>query len=179
MHDTAAATTTPRRRQRLQALALDLAVFTVAELAAAVVAIVWLLARTDAGRLDIGDGDAAVALATVSAVVPAWLAWLASHALDRTPSGATPGQRRAGLAVEAAQPRDRLLRLALDPRGLLGMLWLTALLFLGEVVMLRWVALIVTAIAAAMVVASAALWLANPGAAALHDRIARTRLVAR
>ena len=69
MHDTAAATTTPRRRQRLQALALDLAAFAVAELAAAVVAIVWLLARTDAGRLDIGDGDAAVALATVSAVV--------------------------------------------------------------------------------------------------------------
>ena len=79
----------------------------------------------------------------------------------------------------ASRARDRLLRLALDPRGLVGWLWLSALFFLGEVVFLRWVVLLVTAIVAAIVLASTVLWLVRPSRPAFSDHLARTRLVTR
>ena len=163
------------RWRRLRALASDLAVLVAAEILVAALAVIWLVARTDAGRVDIGDGDAAMAMALLAGVVPAWLAWLALHSLE----GATRGQRRAGLMVEARRRRDRLYRLALEPRGLFGWLWLAALLWLGEVFLIRWVGAFALALAAGLVIASAAQWLVRPNAAPLHDRIARTRVVRR
>lgn len=160
---------------RLRALVSDLGVLLLAEAAVAVAATIWLVVRTDRGRLDIGDGDAAIALALLGGVIPAWLAWLALSAVD----GATPGQRSAGLAVQAAHTRDRLLRLLLDPRGLIGWLWLTALLWLGEAVLVRWLALLAFAVVLGVALTSTVLWLFRPASPAAHDRLARTRLVAR
>lgn len=163
------------RGPRLRALLSDLGALLLAEAAIAVAATLWLVARTDRGRLDIGDGDAAIALALLGGVIPAWLAWLALSAVD----GATPGQRRAGLAIEAARPRDRLLRLLLDPRGLVGWFWLVALLWLGEAVLVRWLGLLAFAIVLGIALTSTVLWLFRPTSPAPHDRLARTRLVAR
>ena len=163
------------RWARLRALGRDLGALVAAETVVAALAVLWLVARTEAGRMDIGDGDAAIAMALVGGVVPAWLAWLALHSLQ----GATPGQRHAGLLVAAQRPRDHLLRLALDPRGLVGWLWLAALLWLGEARLLRWLALFALAGVVAIVAASAWLWLFGPHARALHDRLSRTTLVAR
>jgi hypothetical protein len=160
---------------RVRALVDDLAVLVAAEMLVAAVATIWLVARTDLGRLDIGDGDAAMALALLGGVVPAWLAWLALAAID----GATPGHRRAGLAIEAGRPRDRLLRLALDPRGLVGWVWLVALLWLGEAVLVRWLALLALAVVLGMTLTSLVLWLLRPENPPPYDRVARTRLVTR
>jgi hypothetical protein len=163
------------RWRRVRALADDLAVLVAAELVVGIVATIWLVARTDLGRLDIGDGDAAIALALLGGVVPAWLAWLALAAID----GATPGHRRAGLAIEAARARDRLLRIALDPRGLVGWFWLVTLLWLGEAVLVRWLALLAFAVMLGLALTSLVLLLVRPETPPPHDRFARTRLVMR
>lgn len=163
------------RWRRLRALLDDLATLLLAEAAVAVAATLWLVARTDRGRLDIGDGDAAVALALLGGVIPAWLAWLALGAVD----DATPGQRRAGLTIAATRRGDRLLRLLLDPRGLVGWFWLVMLLWLGEAVLVRWLALLAFAVALGIALTSTVLWLIRPASPAPHDRLARTRLVVR
>ena len=83
-------------------------------IAATALALAWLLARTQAGRLDAASGDAIAAAAIVGAAVPAWAAWQAArlHAL-----GATTGQARLGLAVEGA-PMRRVARFLLHPASL-------------------------------------------------------------
>jgi hypothetical protein len=160
------------RRRRAIAVAIDAATLLVAAVIISTVAVGWLLARTDLGLLEVRDSDARLGAALVLAVPPAWLAWLLPGVLR----GATPGQRRAGLEVEGSVVR-RVNRLAFHPLALPLWVWLalTALAFgtprLGVAVAF------VAALVLAMAFGSFVLWVISPTSRALHDRLARTRLV--
>lgn len=161
------------RRRRLAAVAFDLAPLVAALALALVVALAWLLWRTHAGRDDVRERDGLVAASMLAAVPPAWVAWLAPGILE----GATPGQRRAGLAVEARSTAARLIRAAAHPLAVVPWAWLTVAMLALD---LR-PAAVAFGVDAALVtlggLASIVLWGARPGARALHDRLAGTRLV--
>lgn len=144
-------------------------------LIAAVVAVAWLLLRTRAGAVDVGAGDAAFAFALVLASVPAWLGLLAAGLIE---DGATPGQRRAGLAIEGGR-WERLARLAVHPLGAVGWLWLTVVAAIATVDGLAALFAAAAVIVLAGGVLSYALGLVRPGWPPLHDRIAGTRMVRR
>ena len=97
------------RARLLAALGLDLLALLALLLAAGGGALLWLLARTDAGRLDVAAGDGAGALAVATAALPAWAAteWFALLRAGRS-LGAL------GMALDAARP----------PRGLARVAWL-------------------------------------------------------
>jgi len=161
----------PTRRDRLVAAAVDGAALAAFEAVAFVLAVTWLLARTEAGAIDVRDGDAVVAASMLAAAPAAWIAWLALAAAR----GATPGERRAGLRVDST-PRRALLRQAARP--LAGLVWAWLALFV-LVTLGPWPALVPLIVAALIEVAglaSTALWLVRPTAPALHDRLAGTRL---
>jgi hypothetical protein len=164
----------PGRRVRLAAAAIDAAVLLVLLTGTLIVALAYLLARTAWGRFDVGLGDALVAASLLGAGVPAWAAWqLARLQLE----GATLGQRRLGLAVEARAPWRRLARFAAHPLAVpvWGWLALTAL-----IAGLPWLPLL-PALAGGLVLlaglVSLAMLAVDPDARGLHDRLAGTRLV--
>ncbi len=162
------------RRERFLAAAADLASALPMITIAVGVAAAWLLVRTGAGREDARGLDAAIALAVVGAVPPAWLARLALGLLDQH---ATPGQHARGLRVEATRTRAVLVRLALHPFGAVGWAWLAGIAALAQSMALAGV---LGAVAALVLVAggvSLAMILVAPGAPTLHDRLAGTRLV--
>lgn len=167
------------RRSRLLAFALDAAGLLLAFGVALVLAMAWLLLRTGAGRFDAGDGDSVVAASMLGAAPAAWVAWLASSVQA---AARTPGQRRAGLAVErldGAPATAPYVRLALHPLALPAWLWLALVALVGGLPWLPGAALVVAALLAAAGVGSFVLLLVRPTAPALHDHLARTRLVAR
>lgn len=97
------------------------------------VAVVWMLARTEWGRVDLRTGDAVIAVALALGVGPAWTAWqwlrlwdedgTAGHArmrvapLDRTARAQSSGRAR------------RALWLALHPVSLPFWAWTTFICF--------------------------------------------------
>ncbi|MFA7248193.1 MAG: RDD family protein [Dehalococcoidia bacterium] len=144
---------------------------------AVVVAAGWLLARTSLGRDDASDRDTAIALAVVAAVPPAWLARLAFTLLT---THATEGQRTAGLRIEVRRARDRTalaLRLAVHPLAVSGWAWGAGVLALAGVYAAALALAAVAALVCAAGLVSLAIVLVDPGARALHDRIAGTRVV--
>lgn len=166
----------PARLDRAAALAVDLGWGALAVLAAALLAFAWLFIRTDRGAQHVTDGDSIIAAGLVGAAVPAWLAWIAVRALAE---GATHGQQRMGIRVEARmqRPVPRLLRLLVHPVSVPGWLWVAGVLAIVEV---PWIPVFVGLIAvtiAVMGVISALVLTVNPGADALHDRLAGTRTV--
>jgi hypothetical protein len=169
------------RRWRLAASALDAGVALALLAAAMAVATAWLLLRTDLGRRDAGAGDAVAAVSLVAAAVPAWTAWLAAR-LWR--DAATPGQRRQGLALASAGASPEpvrwrpIARLTLHPLSLPAWLWLALTAALGGVPWLWLMPALVAAIVALAALASLALLLARPQRRAVHDLLARTRLMA-
>lgn len=116
----------PGRVARLLALLIDWTALLLMLVVALVVALVWLLLRTQAGRYDVADNDALAAAALIGATVPAWAAWQAARLYLR---GATTGQARRGLAVEGA-PWRRVVRMLPHPVSapLWGWLMVTALI---------------------------------------------------
>jgi hypothetical protein len=132
----------------------------------------WLLARTDAGRLEVRDADARFAASLLMAVPPAWLAWLAPG-LAR---GATSGQRRAGLGVRGTLIA-RINRFALHPLALPLWIWVALVVFALGSPKFGVAVAFVAALVLLLAVASLVMWAASPGWRALHDRIGRTRLV--
>lgn len=168
---------TPGRGARFAAVALDLGAL-LALLAIVAVAVAgWLLARTAWGRLDAGAADAWAAAALLAACVPAWGAWQLAR-LRR--AGATFGEARAGLAVEASSARRRLLRFALHPLSVPVWGWLALTLLVsglgGPALALAALCAIAGALAGLGGLAALALAAARPGARAPHDLPAGTRL---
>ncbi|MEZ4502858.1 MAG: RDD family protein [Dehalococcoidia bacterium] len=162
----------PSRRARLLAAAIDGTALVAFEGVAFLVAVAWLLVRTEWGAIDVRDGDAVVAASLLAAAPAAWAAWIALEATR----GATPGERRARLHVTST-PRRALLRQATRP--LAGLAWGWLALFV-LVVLGPWPALVLLVVAGLVLLAGLAsmvLWLARPEAPALHDRLAGTRLV--
>lgn len=165
------------RRRRLGAAAIDAASVLGSMAGGAALAFAWLLLRTSLGRSDAGSADGVLAASLAGATIPAWSAFIA---LRVRRDGATPGQRRTGLAVEplpGARRGARHLRLALHPVMLPLWGWLTLTALLGG---LPWLFLLPVLAAAAVVLAgtvSFAMLLASPHARAVHDRLAQTALV--
>ena len=144
-----------------------------------VIAFVWLLLRSSWGRDDVAESEAIVALSMVSATIPAWAGWQMSRlVLD----AATTGQRWAGLAVVQDEGRARIWRAArflLHPLSLPLWGWLTLGALLAEAPWLPLALLLLLGAVTLGGVISSGIVIARPGARALHDRIAHTRLVAR
>ena len=111
----------------LLALLIDWMALLLMIVVAGLLALGWLLLRTQAGRYDAPAGDALVAAALIGATAPAWTAWQAGRMYLR---GATFGQARLGLAVEGG-PRRRVARLLLHPVSAPLWAWLTATVLVG------------------------------------------------
>ena len=142
----------------LRAVAFHVATLLVAFAATATLATIYLLARTDRGAVDAADSDANVAVAILTAAVPAWTAY----------------QWRRGAHI--VTPRS-VLRAALYPANLPAWLWLAATVALLPPLAIP--ALVVSGIALAVAVlafASLLLLLLRPHSAPLHDRVSRIRL---
>ena len=154
------------------AVAIDVATLLVAVLIPLAFATGWLLARTEAGRLEVRDADARLAAALVLAGPPAWLGWL----LPGIGGGATAGQRRAQLYVRGSLVA-RVNRLALHPLTLPLWSWLALTLIASGTPRLGFAALLVGGFVLALALGSSVLWLISPSSRALHDRLARTHLV--
>ena len=125
-------TDTPRparhRRSRaryLAAGAYDLATLLGACALAVVLVTAWLLARTEAGRLDVGGRDAFAMTALLAAVPAAWTAWQLAHLRTH---GTSAGGRRLALGPRTTPRRLllRVLRAAVDPLVAPGWAWLAA-----------------------------------------------------
>jgi hypothetical protein len=166
-----------RRRQRAAAVIIDLGWLAGALAIGSVVAVTWLLLRTDRGRFDPGDGEAIVASALIAAAVPAWLAWLTLSArLD----AATPGQRASRLrvcTVRERRPAGPLLRLCAHPVAAPAWLWVGALAWIADVPILAALLLAIAGTIVLMAGVSAALVIRDPAARAVHDYVGGTVLL--
>lgn len=163
------------RRRRVAAVTLDLAVLAGFAAIASLLALVWMLARTEAGRYDLAIGDSTLAFALVLTAVPAWAALLA---VDIAVFSATPGQRRMGLAVEGGT-RRQFLRFAFHPVGVIVWCWLAVAANLATLPVAGLVFLAVAMTDLLGAVASVILAFRSPSARGAHDIMAGTRLVAR
>lgn len=163
------------RSTRLRALVIDLGAGLAIQLGSGVLALLVFLASTSGGERDLSSSAAAIGWAIALAAVPAWFGYL-GHAV--AVDGGTPGQAATGLTVEGG-PARRLARLALHPMSALGWCWLALVAGWATVpgVPLMLAAVAVTVLGGGVV--SAVLLARDPGAPALHDRLAGTRLVAR
>ncbi|MEZ4553999.1 MAG: hypothetical protein R3B59_08830 [Dehalococcoidia bacterium] len=129
----------------------------------ALVAVAWMLVRTDRGRYDLGTGDAVLAFSMFAAAGPAWSAWrwLALR-------GGARGRGAAGRRV--------WLLGALHPVALPSWLWLTSTLLVSGAGVLELTAMVSFAVfltGAVLMAGSAVLLLARPSAAPLHEWFAR------
>lgn len=163
------------RAAGLRAFVFDLALLAGLQAATATVAVLVFLIQSGGGERDLTSSAATTGWAIALAAVPAWLGLLgqgyAAH-------DGTPGQHRAGLAVEGT-PLRRLVRLALHPVGMLGWGWLALVSALAALTGLALLFASAAVIVALGGLASGAIVLARPGSLPLHDRIAGTRLVVR
>jgi len=167
------------RGARVRALLWDVGGLVFGALISFVVGVTYLLMRTTWGTYDAGDFDSALATALVLAVPPTQAGWLLLSVAER---GATPGQRRAGLAIarrEGEWRAARIVRMALHPLSLPAWLWLAAMLFLLAVPVLPWLVVLWSGLLAIGVLSSIVIFAIRPAAPAVHDLLARTRVVVR
>ncbi len=168
----------PGRSRILAAVAIDIVLISGMYLGGLATALVWLLIRTDAGRIDTEEVDAVIAVAIVGAAAPAWISWTLLNAYRQL---GTPGQRIVcirpipnwGVAQWALY-----LRVVVSPLSLPGWLWITATPLLAG--MPAWLALpafLSTAVVLTTGIGSLAITLVRPHTRMLHDRAARTTLV--
>ncbi len=167
------------RSARVRAALSDLGVLLGGALVAVLASLAYLLVHTSWGATDVTDFDSALAAALLLAVPPTWAAWLLMSVVEHR---VTPGQRRAGLAV--ARDADawrgaRARRMALHPISLPFWLWVVAALLLLGVPMVPWAVLLWSALVGIGGLASLVLLAVRPGTPAVHDWVARTRVVVR
>ena len=167
------------RGARLRATLSDVGVLLGGALVAVLVSLAYLLVCTSWGAYDTSDFDSALAAALLLAVPPTWAVWLLMSVVEH---GATPGQRRAGLA----RPRNadtgrgaQTRRMALHPISLPFWLWVVAVLLLIGVPVVPWALLMWSALVVIGGLASVVLLAVRPGTPAVHDWVARARVVVR
>jgi len=167
------------RGARVRATLFDVGALLAGGAVALLVGVLYLLVRTSWGTYDAGDFDSALATALLLAVPPTWMAWMLTSITER---GATPGQRRAGLVVanrEGGRRWARLLRMALHPLSVPFWLWSGAMfLLLGTpllaILVLLWAGVVMIGGLISMV-----MFAIRPRTPAIHDLLARTRVVVR
>ena len=166
------------RAARLRAALIDLGALFGGALVALMAGFTYLLVRTNWGSTDASDFDSAIAAALLLAVPPTWAGWLLLSVKEHR---ATPGQRRAGLVVarrEDGWRGGRLLRTALHPLSLPFWLWSLAMLRpLLAVPVLPWPVLLWSALVVIGGLVSVVLLALRPRTPAIHDWVARTRVV--
>ncbi len=168
------------RRHLLLAWTYDLVTLLAATAGGSVLAIAWMLVRTDRGRFDLAAGDAVIALALTAAAGPAWTAWQWLRLWDE---GVTFGHARARFAAseDSTGPssqygRRQALALALHPVSLPLWAWLTAACFAsgaGVLIAFAIVPLAVALLVGLLTVLSLVLLLVRPAGRPLHVWIAR------
>lgn len=140
--------------------------------ASAVTAIAWIVLRSSGGAVDLAEADAQIAAALVLAALPAWFAWYSKGVVE----GRTRGQAHAGLAVEGS-PWRRLVRFATHPLAIPGWVWLGLVALAAG---LPWVGVAIVVVTVALglgALGTLLTWLLVPGARAIHDQLAGTRLI--
>jgi hypothetical protein len=162
----------PTRGAVLLMIAADAGTFVLATGAAVVAATAWILARTDAGAVDVSSYDAAFALSLAAAMFPAWTAWQWGILVG---NGMTFGNtRRSSRADTETRGRRRACWLALHPVTAPAWAWLLGMLAL-LVPPITDAALWVLAALAGLSISSLVLVLLRPGTRPLHVRIAMLR----
>ena len=174
----------PSRGSRLRAVGYDLTGLALAVVLAFVAGIVWLLARSEAGGVDVADVDAALAAAVLLAALPAWVAWAV---LGLARECGTPGQRAAGVEVvrDIEEPRSTGgwllagLGAAVHPLAVAAWLWLAAVVALAGFEVVALVPLALAGVGVLFGVLSFVLLLTRPALPPLHDQLAGVRPVLR
>ncbi|MFA7297401.1 MAG: hypothetical protein WC211_09505 [Dehalococcoidia bacterium] len=159
------------RWRLLAALGLDLLALLTMLLAAAASAMLWLLTRTQAGRIDVTPADGAVALSLIAAALPAWVAieWFALLRIGRTVGG-----RVAGLdAAAPVRGPARALLLLLHPASAVLWAWLAAGAALLDATPATEALALLAAAVLLLSLASLLRLLLRPDAEALHMTLAR------
>lgn len=161
----------PKRRAAAAACAYDLATLTALLGAGALLGALWLLTRTEGGRLDAPAADAVVVATLYAALLPAWAA-MQGHALWAR--GRTAGGSRLGLAPTVfASAGARARWLALHPALLPAWWWLLLAVLVAGAWDIAWAVAALGALVHVLALASALLALARPGATPLHARLAQ------
>lgn len=160
----------PTRAAAAAACAYDLATLAALLGAGALLGALWLLVRTDGGRLDAPSADATVIATLCAALLPAWAAMQGGALWTH---GRTAGGARLTLAPTAFAARGpRALWLALHPALLPAWWWLLIAALVAERWLLVWAFLALAGVLHVLAVGSALLALLRPGGAPLHARLA-------
>ena len=171
---------TPRGASRgrlLLAWASALATLLLALAAGSLLATIWMLARTEWGRFDLGTGDAVFALALPASAAPAWTAWRwlrlweEAALLDRWRARLTPAEGPEHARSNLDRRVRRIVWLALHPVGLPFWLWLTCALLVtatSAFTVLAVVPLTVSLLVALLAAVSLVMLLARPSLWPLH-----------
>ena len=158
----------------LAAWGRDVATLASALAATGLIAVAWMLARTDLGRYDLGVQDAVFALSICLASGPAWSAW---QWLRLRTDGATFGGRRTTIASDggshlvASSWFRRWALAAVHPTTLPLWLWATMVLTISGVDALALLAVLPLTMfltGGVLMLGSMVLLLVRPSAAPLH-----------
>lgn len=165
----------PTGRRRLFAgFAFDLVTLVGAALTTGLVAIAWLLTRTEAGLVDPSDGDAVVAFAMWAAALPAWSAWqwrsLALHATSRGMQSVAPGA-----ASQLFSGRRRVMWYLLHPVTVPAWIWLALTAAIPGPFQLAVLPAAIATLQTVMTVTSCIVVFIKPSRPPGHVRIARGR----
>lgn len=157
----------PTRAQWLASWGRSVASFLGVAGVSAVVAVLWMLARTDRGRYDLGTGDAVLAVSVFAAAAPAWSAWQ----WLRLSAGANAAVRHG----ERQSWRMWMLS-ALHPTLAPLWLWASLMALVTGVAALQLLAMLTFTLfltGGVLMAGSVVLLLARPSAPPLHEWFAR------
>jgi hypothetical protein len=139
----------------------DVVTLLAASLLSTLVALLWLLQRSNGGALDLTATDAVLAASFAAAALPAWTAtrWYAIT-------------RRGGIASPGVARWRRALWFALHPITTPAWAWLAALLAISTMPVIAYLALAMSVAVAVLGIASLIVLLAAPRALAVHTWLA-------
>lgn len=160
----------------LAAWGRDLLTLAAASALSALVAVLWMLARTDRGRYDLGTWDAIGALSLCAAVAPAWSAWRWLRLGDHRATELTRSTDHESEPPPPASPPRRWLLTALHPALLPLWLWATAMLMITGLRAFAFVAVLPFTMfltGGSLMLGSVVVLLLRPSAAPLHEWFAR------
>ncbi len=165
----------PTERRRLFAgFAFDLVTLVGALIASGLVAVVWLLTRTEAGLVDPGGDDAVIAFAMWAAAMPAWSAWqwrsLQLHATSRGMHSVAPGS-----ASQLFAGRRRVLWFMLHPVTVPAWIWLALTALIPGPFQLAVLPIAIATLQLVMTLTSCIVVFVTPSRPPGHVRVARGR----
>lgn len=165
------------RRRRVLATAIDAMTGLLFVISGIILAIAWMLFRTDLGLYDVGDTDALVGASLIASAVPAWFTWLSLRIQN---VGSTPGQSWANLSVSTDKNSlslRRQFRLLCHPLAVPVWSWITGTTALTDLPWLWLLPATITIIVLVGFLTSLTILIVRPRMSSLHDLIAGTKLI--